>query len=158
VPASSTTALKIPIATATGTRTERPEQGGAEEEEEGVACPACTFLNHRSMTECEICSTPLPRQTGTGGVRSNDGSTEENGIGSGEVGMVEGTGGGAGTSASERLEVVRLSFRKGGEKDAYRKLKNVLGSKAWEREASSAHPLEPRACRNFSSMSGLLTI
>lgn len=37
----------------------------------------------------------------------------------------------------ENLDVVRLSFRKGGDKEAYRKIKSVLGSKAWERTVRS---------------------
>ena len=38
--------------------------------------------------------------------------------------------------AQEMSDVVRLSFRKGGEKEAYRKMKVVLGMKAWERVVS----------------------
>ena len=45
------------------------------------------------------------------------------------VPLVNGNGG-------DKLEVVRLSFRKGGEKEAYRKMKSVLGMKAWERNVS----------------------
>lgn len=33
----------------------------------------------------------------------------------------------------EKHDVVRLSFRKGGAADAYKRLKGVLGDKAWER-------------------------
>jgi ESCRT-II complex subunit VPS36 len=55
---------------------------------------------------------------------------------------VAGESGGAdvGSSGGDRLEVVRLSFRKGGEKEAYRKLKSVLTAKAWETEVSAKPP------------------
>lgn len=99
--------------------------------DDGIACPACTFLNHKSMTACEICSTPLPRKAGVGF-----------GAGQGAQGVVTPVGGGSGgvdvgSSGGDRLEVVRLSFRKGGEKEAYRKLKSVLTTKAWETEVSA---------------------
>lgn len=106
----------------------------AEATEEGIACPACTFLNHKSMAACEICSTPLPRKAGIG---ASQGQGAQGG-----VTAVAGESGGAdvGSSGGDRLEVVRLSFRKGGEKEAYRKLKSVLTAKAWETEVSAKPP------------------
>lgn len=93
-----------------------------------IACPACTFLNHPSLTNCEICSTALPKgQTGTSA--STGGGTSSNGLTT--------TSRPAGTAAQavgeDKTETVRLSFRKGGDKEAYRRLKNVLSDKAWER-------------------------
>lgn len=83
-----------------------------------TACPACTFLNHPSMTSCEICSTSLPRAS-LGQANGNTGQSLV--VSKAEEG---------------KMEIVRLSFRKGGEKVAYAKLKSVLGQKAWERQVS----------------------
>ncbi len=77
-----------------------------------IPCPACTFLNHKSMASCEMCSTPLP-----GGKKLPSTMRPVNG--------------------EEELDLVRLSFRKGGEKEAYRRMKNVLGGRAWERGVCS---------------------
>lgn len=67
-----------------------------------VACPACTFLNHPSLAQCEICGTPLPRKRPP-------------------------------QAQGRQQDTVRLSFRKGGDKEAYRRLKGVLSDKVWER-------------------------
>lgn len=40
-------------------------QAPAESPEEKKQCPRCTFLNHASLTECEICSADLPTATVT---------------------------------------------------------------------------------------------
>jgi ESCRT-II complex subunit VPS36 len=83
-----------------------------------VACPACTFLNHRSLAECEICSTPLPNMNGvspplvTGAINSVLANPPP--------------------STDAGLEILRLSFRQGCVKDAYRKLKSVLSIRGWE--------------------------
>lgn len=79
-----------------------------------IPCPACTFLNHRYLSSCEICSTPLPGANGQCAPAP-----------------VQATLNGTGDDA--QLDVARLSFRKGGEKEAYRKLKTVLGAKDWDR-------------------------
>jgi ESCRT-II complex subunit VPS36 len=87
-----------------------------------IACPACTFLNHPSLRNCEICSTALP-------ISKAITSTSTAGTGaSGPDVTAAGLGGDAG-----KLEIVRLSFRKGGVQECYRRLKNVLSDKAWER-------------------------
>ncbi|WVQ99330.1 hypothetical protein IAU59_006462 [Kwoniella sp. CBS 9459] len=96
-----------------------PNAGVRTDEEGRIACPVCTFLNSPLLPNCEICSTPLP---GSGSrpnampvnARRKDPSKAE----------------------PSRTEIVRLSFRdkKGGVNDAYKKLKSVLGDKAWERD------------------------
>ena len=87
-----------------------PGAGSRVDPEGRIACPACTFLNHRFLASCELCSTPLPSAR-----RPQTRLPDEEG----------------------RVDLVRLSFRKGGEKDAYRKIKSVLGAKAWERQVST---------------------
>ncbi len=75
-----------------------------------IPCPRCTFLNHPSLVTCEICGSPLPLRpsasTSTPNWKPGEGTKE----------------------------VVRLSFRKGGEKEMYRRLKSVLAKKTWSGE------------------------
>ena len=76
-------------------------------------CPACTFLNHPSIRNCEICDTPLPRPAPRVPTTSTPTITN--------------------TVIDEKGQnVIRLSFRKGGSNECYRRLKNVLSDKAWE--------------------------
>ncbi|TXT08371.1 uncharacterized protein COLE_05295 [Cutaneotrichosporon oleaginosum] len=81
-----------------------------------IACTACTFLNHPSLSACEICGTSLPKKAKDGEAPSSSTST----------------------AAAARTETVRFSFRRGGEREAYRRLKGVLSDKVWERAGISA--------------------
>lgn len=78
------------------------------------ACPACTFINHPSMTVCEVCGTrldtPTPPPTPT-----------------------PRAGAGAGGAP-----FVRLSFRKGGDRTFYTALKKALDSREWETPTATA--------------------
>ncbi|ORX36706.1 EAP30/Vps36 family-domain-containing protein [Kockovaella imperatae] len=102
-------------------QTPPPPSAPMNDDPEGrIACPACTFLNHRSLRNCEICSTPLPRKPG----KPKDSSS---GIAnSPDLSYIPRT--------SDGYDIVRLSFRKTGVQDAYRRLKNILSDKVWERE------------------------
>lgn len=82
-----------------------------------IACPACTFLNYPSLTSCEICSTPLPRTQSIGPVATVP-----------TTAIID----------EGKMDTARLSFRRGGEKDAYKKLKGVLSDKVWERSSASS--------------------
>ena len=83
------------------------------------ACPVCTFVNHPSMTRCEICESPLA--TATVPAPTSRSATP--------------------ATSSDRTSV-RLSFRKGGDREFYAALKSALLAKAWE--ASSASSAAPR--------------
>lgn len=76
-----------------------------------VACSVCTFHNDASLANCEMCGTPLPKSTTT------------------KVNV-----------AIDKENVVRLSFREGGVKEAYRRLKGVLSDKVWERVDAGSRP------------------
>ncbi|KAK4048559.1 Vacuolar protein-sorting-associated protein 36 [Microbotryomycetes sp. JL201] len=88
-----------------------------------VPCPACTFLNHHSMSTCEVCDTPL---------HSSKRISEAKGLASrSSTPGVEHAA--SRTSSSTSLPVfVRLSFRKGGERAFYAALKEALSKKAWD--------------------------
>jgi len=75
-----------------------------------VACPACTFLNHPTLTQCEICGSALP-QAAPIASRAETPTPE---------------------GASDDRTVLRLSFRKGGDKALYAVLKRSILGKAWQ--------------------------
>ncbi|WRT66306.1 uncharacterized protein IL334_003261 [Kwoniella shivajii] len=77
-----------------------------------ISCPACTFLNSPLLPNCEICSTALPRKAKP---PIKEGTTITP------------------SPTTGKTDIVRLSFRRGGEKEVYKRLKAVLGDKAWER-------------------------
>lgn len=78
-----------------------------------IACPACTFLNHPSLRSCEICSTELPSPKGE--FRSAPSSRPI-------------------TPDDDDVQdkIIKVSFRKGGDKPLYAVLKRSLRNKAWE--------------------------
>lgn len=78
--------------------------------EKRIACPRCTFLNHPSMSRCEVCDSNLGNVT-------LPFSTQES-I--------------ASPSTPAGMGFVRLSFRKGGVQAFYASLKSALVGKAWE--------------------------
>ena len=98
-----------------------------------ISCPACTFLNHPSLRSCEICSTPLPGpQSPKPTINGNaNGSTQT----SPAIGLDVESSRTKGT-----YDIVRLSFRKGGVQEAYRRLKNVLSDQVWERQLKIVRP------------------
>jgi ESCRT-II complex subunit VPS36 len=75
-----------------------------------IACSACTFLNQSSLTNCEICGTALPTKRAATAPPSPALTAVDD--------------------PDPRL--VKLSFRKGGDKPLYIVLKRSLQSKAWE--------------------------
>ena len=96
-----------------------------------IACPVCTFLNHPSMRSCEMCSTPLPRlmapqsqvslpsQQATKSAPSTRPVSPSPSLSDGDA--EDGT-----------KNMIKLSFRKGGDKSFYAVLKRSLMGKAWD--------------------------
>jgi ESCRT-II complex subunit VPS36 len=79
-----------------------------------IACPACTFLNHALLRECEMCGTDLPRPKGDlQSAPSSRPLTPD-------------------LNDDDSPRIIKLSFRKGGDKPFYTVLKSSLKSKAWE--------------------------
>ena len=75
-----------------------------------IECPACTFLNHSALTKCEICETALPQPAP---VLSRPESPAPEGAG-------------------DDSSMLRLSFRRGGDKALYAVVKRSLLGKAWQ--------------------------
>ena len=91
---------------------------------DSIECPACTYLNHPSMASCEICGTTLrsqkipSRSSGSTPLSRSSPSTTPGGT------LVE--------PVIPSRDVLRISFRKGGDKQFYNSLKKALMRKAWE--------------------------
>ncbi|KAI0060130.1 hypothetical protein BV25DRAFT_1888832 [Artomyces pyxidatus] len=79
-----------------------------------IPCPACTFLNAASRLRCEICDTQLPRSQPP--LKSAPASRPTT----------------PGPDDAEDSGIMKLSFRKGGDKALYALLKRSLLGKAWE--------------------------
>lgn len=88
-----------------------------------VACPACTFLNHPSLAECEICETKLP-VTSTDGSKLAAKSAPATRQSSPDIDDED--------EHSVGRKMIKVSFRKGGDKAFHTTLKRSLKSKAWE--------------------------
>lgn len=88
---------------------------------ESIACPACTYLNDPSLRSCEICSTDLPSTMNSSArpVMRSEPSSRPVSPDSGDE-----------SSTAKRM--IKISFRKGGDKPFYTILKRSLQSKIWE--------------------------
>ena len=94
-----------------------------------ISCPACTFLNHPSLPTCEICGTPLPRpHYGANGhlpARSAPSSRPTTPFADDEDDDSD-------DGSDEGIRMIRLSFRKGGDKPFYAVMRRGLLGKGWE--------------------------
>jgi ESCRT-II complex subunit VPS36 len=88
-----------------------------DDDENGVACPACTFINHPSLRNCELCNTPLPKRT-----RIPNKSAPSSRPPSPTLEDHTPIGGDA---------LIKVSFRGGGDRAFHAALKRVLIAKPW---------------------------
>ncbi|EQL36363.1 hypothetical protein RJZ56_006065 [Blastomyces dermatitidis] len=86
----------------------------------GIACPRCTFANHPSLLECEICGAPLKKLDHTASVQTPDRS--------GSPAPFFGT---TNLDNTEVYDSVKLSFRRGGEKMFHERLRSALVQRKW---------------------------
>ncbi|KAJ3759099.1 EAP30/Vps36 family-domain-containing protein [Lentinula raphanica] len=84
-----------------------------------VACEACTFLNPPSRKTCEICDTPLPKAAGDTALEAKSAPTTR----PASPGF---------DHDDDGSRLLKLSFRKGGDKVFYAALKRSLKAQAWE--------------------------
>lgn len=96
-----------------------PSPSSTNNDSDGIACPACTFLNHPSLRVCEICTTPLPNVEHAGSMRAKSAPSTR------AVSPM-------GDNTDPANLLIKLSFRKGGDKPFYNLLRRALRSQAWE--------------------------
>ncbi|EYE91431.1 ESCRT-II subunit protein VPS36 [Aspergillus ruber CBS 135680] len=99
-----------------GSQLQFPSETGA-----SVSCPRCTFMNHPSLAECEICGAPLASVNGLQ-VLNSDQRRSESPAPFYEQDSIKNT---------DTAESVKLSFRGGGEKSFYERLKSALIQRKW---------------------------
>lgn len=81
-----------------------------------VSCPRCTFVNHPSLVECEICGAPL-----SGGSSANANRVDS------PAPLFEQSH----IANTEVSESIKLSFRAGGDKTFHERLKGALVQRKW---------------------------
>lgn len=75
-------------------------------------CAVCTFVNHPSMIQCEICGADLPREIVPTATTSSSSIVSNSDVNHAQI---------------------RLSFRKGGQPTFLTKLKAAVAEKQWEK-------------------------
>ncbi|KAF8630077.1 hypothetical protein AX17_005475 [Amanita inopinata Kibby_2008] len=93
-----------------------------------IACPACTFLNHPSRSSCEICLTALPR--------TMDQLTMKSAPTTRPISPTD--------NDPDSIQIIKLSFRKGGDKAIYAVMKRSLKGKAWQVRGATNNPSQRR--------------
>jgi ESCRT-II complex subunit VPS36 len=88
----------------------------------GIVCPRCTFENHPSLNSCEICGSPLGQGTRKALELRIDVSSREQ--------SPDPVLGGLSVNESSG-EVIKFSFRVGGDKTFYERLRNALVQRKW---------------------------
>ncbi|KAI0641046.1 EAP30/Vps36 family-domain-containing protein [Trametes meyenii] len=128
VPSSSLAKLSI-----SGSASSTPPNSEAESGSNEIACTACTFLNNPFLRQCEICGTPLPRtlpqpQAPHPPAKSAPTSRPTTPAIDEDDDFED--------TPDKRM--IRLSFRKGGDKSFYNVLKRSLLGKAWENKPNAS--------------------
>ncbi|OKO99229.1 Vacuolar protein-sorting-associated protein 36 [Penicillium subrubescens] len=85
-----------------------------------VSCPRCTFVNHPSLMECEICGAPL--KVGGPSIQGDDTSRVDSPAPFFAQSRI---------TNSEVTDSIKLSFREGGEKTFHERLKGALIQRKW---------------------------
>ncbi|KAJ5935583.1 hypothetical protein N7466_005130 [Penicillium verhagenii] len=106
----------VPIGDNTNHSTDRQSVAVASN---SVSCPRCTFVNHPSLIECEICGSPLLAAASL--IRIGD-RRADSPAPFFEQSRIPNT---------EVRESIKLSFRGGGEKTFHERLKNALIQRKW---------------------------
>ncbi|KAK8106372.1 Vps36-domain-containing protein [Apiospora kogelbergensis] len=110
----------------------------------GFQCPRCTFENHPSLLSCEICGAPLISHDVSSSIAPAALRTDS-------PGPVLTTGS---VTGRETPESVKISFRAGGEKIFYERLKVCMIQRKWLLQEA---PPIPRANRAAEGNNGTLS-
>ncbi|KAI1812981.1 Vps36-domain-containing protein [Poronia punctata] len=112
---------------------------------EGFQCPRCTFSNHPSLLSCEICGAPLLSKDVPGAAAHQLPRTDSPGPML-KVGGITGL---------DNPESVKISFRNGGEKIFYERLKGAMAQRKWL--LHEAPPVPTSSTVNGGDNSGLIS-
>lgn len=96
------------------------DDGGPEQE---ITCPRCTFHNHPGMRICEICSAPLPVPSLVQRLAIDDSIARSASPGPEISGLT--------LDEDHELLSVKFSFRNGGDRVFYERLKNAMIQRKW---------------------------
>ncbi|KAJ5892856.1 hypothetical protein N7504_009547 [Penicillium tannophilum] len=86
---------------------------------DSISCPRCTFVNHPSLIECEMCGAPL---VATASLNRTRGHRTDSPAPFFEQSRNPNT---------DVIESIKLSFRGGGDKTFHERLKNALIQRKW---------------------------
>ncbi|KAI9158242.1 Vacuolar protein-sorting-associated protein [Paramyrothecium foliicola] len=111
-----------------------------------IYCPRCTFSNHPSLVSCEICGASL--QPGSNPLDDPDALRDSSGASSPAPAHEQSA---PKQNVVEGSESIKISFRGGGEKIFYERLKNSMTQRKWLQHNA---PPPPKANRDTSDNSG----
>ncbi|KHJ31271.1 putative vacuolar protein-sorting-associated protein 36 [Erysiphe necator] len=100
-------------------------------------CPRCTFLNHPSLRACELCNTSLLG-------KENSTSPSQ---------QIDTIGPFVNTSAHHNITNIKISFRGGGEKIFYERLKESMVQRKWLLHGAPPIPTSDNIMTNSGSNS-----
>ncbi|KAI0706725.1 EAP30/Vps36 family-domain-containing protein [Cerioporus squamosus] len=143
LPSSSVNLAKLSLSSSPAPSPPVPEVPAPPATEE-ISCAACTFLNNPLLRECEMCGTPLPRNSSAAQpprlpAKSAPASRSATPAPDSDSDYDD----------SPEKRMIRLSFRKGGDKAFYNVLRRSLLGKAWESKAVAA-AVEPPSSSSSS--------
>lgn len=125
-----------------------PSRNGEVDGENQVPCPACTFLNYPSLRNCEMCGTALPKR----GRNSLHGDSTTSGRINKSEPSSRPSSPDRGKPYDERGDVIKISFRKGGDKALYAALKTALEAKVWDVKEPTAPSKNRTGIRMYQSI------
>jgi ESCRT-II complex subunit VPS36 len=113
---------------------DRSSRASESEDGQSVACSACTFLNDPSLLACEICETPLPRRRPSVGHYDSPIPPPAGRLGKSAPPTRAPSPDVDEDGQDQRATnwMIKLSFRKGGDKSFYAVFRRSLMAKAWE--------------------------
>ncbi|CAK7222939.1 Vacuolar protein-sorting-associated protein 36 [Sporothrix bragantina] len=127
-PVSQPDATSLGIGSVDSTPPEPSTPAGPADPDASFQCPRCTFLNHPSLMACEMCGAPLvSRDLPAELTQSHQLRTES----PGPAVAASFSAAAASQAGTDVAEPVKVSFRGGGEKMFYERLKGSIAQRKW---------------------------
>ncbi|KAH6608382.1 vps36 [Trichoderma cornu-damae] len=108
-------------------------------------CPRCTFSNHPSLLSCEMCGAPLLSQNPPSAMSSAEYNRTQS------PGPVKDGSSKTSQGGVDFAESVKISFRGGGEKIFYERLKSAMTQRKWLLQDAPPAPKSNRAADDGSA-------